>query len=113
MLLRIHMADVVFLTCVHKITVNLTRSFIVLFLLSLALFSQQAQPASSDSSPPSGSDEAKIAIGDAPIKVTQLLGQPVSFSHISPTRSVCVFKRCSIVFGADQGVRLLPDVTCY
>ena len=57
--------------------------------------------------PPDGSDEAKIAIGDAPAKVVALLGQPESFSDLSPTRSRCVFKRCTIVFES-QKVAELP-----
>jgi hypothetical protein len=66
-----------------------------------------AQSAPSERRPPAGSDESKIAVGDDPRKVTSLLGQPISFSNVSPTRSVCVFKRCTIVFES-QKVAELP-----
>jgi hypothetical protein len=69
------------------------------FLAMLLVVSRSAaQTASPSTLPPDGSDESKIAIGDVPAKVVALLGEPLSYSDISPTRSRCVFKRCTIVF---------------
>lgn len=81
-----------------------------LFVLSLLLFLSSSiigAPLAAQTAPPAGSDEAKIAIGDLPSKVVALLGNPLSSSPISPTRSVCVFRRCTIVFES-QKVAELP-----
>jgi hypothetical protein len=70
----------------------------VLLAILLLVSRAAAQTASPSTLPPEGSDESKIAIGDVPAKVVALLGEPLSYSDISPTRSRCVFKRCTIVF---------------
>ena len=76
---------------------------------SLVLFVSHAagQSSSPSTQPPAGSDESKIAIGDLPSKVVALLGQPESHDDLSPTRSLCVFKRCTIIFES-QKVAELP-----
>ena len=79
-------------------------SFIAILLLVCRTAAQTASPSTL---PPAGSDEAKIAIGDLPSKVVALLGQPESFDYLSPTRSRCVFKRCTIIFES-QKVAELP-----
>ena len=66
-------------------------------ILSL-LWVLSVSPLAAQTAPPAGSDESKIAVGDVPDKVVALLGQPESFTDLSPTRSRCVFKRCTIVF---------------
>ena len=80
---------------------------VVLSLLLFFLSSIVAAPLVAQTAPPAGSDEAKIAIGDLPSKVVALLGNPLSSSPISPTRSVCVFRRCTIIFES-QKVAELP-----
>ena len=74
-------------------------------LLLLAPVGSQGAQASTQ--PLDGSDESKIAIGDTPAKVVALLGGPESFFNLTPTRSQCVFKRCTIIFES-QKVAELP-----
>lgn len=84
------------------------RHILWVFLAILLLVSRSAaQTASPSTLPPAGSDESKIVIGDVPAKVVALLGEPLSYSDISTTRSRCVFKRCTIVFES-QKVAELP-----
>lgn len=86
----------------------MSRHILWVLLAILLLGSRSAaQTASPSTLPPEGSDESKIAIGDVPAKVVALLGKPLSNSDISPTRSRCVFKRCTIVFES-QKVAELP-----
>ncbi len=77
---------------------------LLLMNLTLCAFAQDASPSTT---PPAGSDEAKISVGDVPAKVVALLGDPESFITLSPTRTRCFFKRCTIVFDA-QKVAELP-----
>jgi len=86
------------------------RPSVLMKIFSLALMLAGplvAVGASPSTTPPDGSDESKIAIGDLPSKVVALLGQPESHDDLSPTRSRCVFKRCTIIFES-QKVAELP-----
>lgn len=86
-------------------TYHVRRFFLaLLFFLSSSIV---GAPLAAQTAPPAGSDESKIAIGDLPSKVVALLGQPESHDNLSPTRSRCVFKRCTIIFES-QKVAELP-----
>jgi hypothetical protein len=99
------MVNILYLNRPRKMTYHVRRFFLaLLFFLSSSIV---GAPLAAQTAPPAGSDESKIAIGDLPSKVVALLGQPESHDNLSPTRSRCVFKRCTIIFES-QKVAELP-----
>ncbi len=78
---------------------------IVLFLALNVIVSFAAEGVSV-SSPPAGSDEAKIKIGDTRVKVESILGDILGMEPAEKMRTRLIFKRCSIVFESSKVVHL-------
>lgn len=78
----------------------------IALFLALSVIVSFAAEGASVSSPPAGSDEAKIKIGDTRVKVESILGDIVGMEPAEKMRTRLIFKRCSIVFESSKVVNL-------